>query len=124
MVCVAFEVPPDDDATEDDAETEGDDDAEDAAMEAGHAGEGTCTECAAWSPDLEEEDSGTECAACWSPDGACPVAVASDLSITLLVAALPHKPISAHSAMLPSEARIAQAAAIIHADAVGRAHRV
>ena len=68
MVCVAFEVPPDDDATEDDAETEGDDDAEDAAMEAGHAGEGTCTECAAWSPDLEEEDSGTECAACWSPD--------------------------------------------------------
>ena len=55
MVCVAFEVPPDDDATEDDAKTEGDDDAEDVAMEA-------------WSPDLEEEDSGTECAACWSPD--------------------------------------------------------
>ena len=57
MVCVAFEVPPDDDATEDDAETEGDDDAEDAAMEAGHAEEGTCTECAAWSPNVEEEDS-------------------------------------------------------------------
>jgi len=56
VVCVAFEVPPDDDATEDDAETEGNDDAEDVAMEAGHTEEGTCTECAAWSPDLEESE--------------------------------------------------------------------